>query len=73
MTQAKNIGIVAMEVYFPSLYVNQEELEEHDKAPKGKYTVGLGQTNMAFTGDREDIVSICMTAVQSLMEKNNIN
>jgi len=62
-----------MEVYFPSLYVNQEELEEHDKAPKGKYTVGLGQTNMAFTGDREDIVSICMTAVQSLMEKNNIN
>jgi hydroxymethylglutaryl-CoA synthase len=53
--------------------VNQEALEKHDLAPAGKYTVGLGQTNMTFCGDREDIVSICLTAVQSLLEKYSIN
>lgn len=42
-------------------------LESFDKIPKGKYTVGLGQTNMAFVGDREDIVSICLTGMVLLL------
>ena len=37
-----NIGIHALEVYFPKTYVDQSELEVADKAPKGKFTVGLG-------------------------------
>jgi len=72
MERPKDIGILAIEVYFPYTYVKQEELEKFDGAPAGKYTVGLGQTNMAFCSDREDINSICMTAVQNLLEKNNI-
>jgi len=35
----------------------------------GKFTVGLGQDGLAVTGDAEDINSICLTAVQSLLEK----
>lgn len=34
-----------MEVYFPSLYLSQEDLEvfdKSDKVTKGKYTEGLG-------------------------------
>jgi hydroxymethylglutaryl-CoA synthase len=68
----QDVGIVALDVYFPKQFVNQEALEKFDKAPAGKYTVGLGQTNMAYVGDREDIVSLCMTVTKSLMEKYNI-
>lgn len=67
-----NIGILAAEIYVPSRWVAQEDLETADDC-KGKYTVGLGQIGMAFTDDREDIASIVMTAVQALMEKNSID
>lgn len=74
MSQNKNdVGIVAMEVYFPSTYVQQEELEVANGVSSGKYTIGLGQTAMAFTGDREDINSISLTVAQSLLEKYNIS
>ena len=53
-----------MEVYFPSSYVLQADLEEANAVSAGKYTVGLGQEAMAFTGDREDINSIALTVVQ---------
>jgi len=69
----QNIGIVALDFYFPQQYVNQTELEKYDKAQAGKYTIGLGQTNMAFVGDREDIYSICLTVLKNLLEKFNIN
>jgi hydroxymethylglutaryl-CoA synthase len=52
--------------------VAQEDLEQFDGASKGKYTVGLGQTAMAVCGDREDINSVCLTAVHNLLEKYNI-
>lgn len=39
----------------------------------GKHTIGLGQKNMSFVSDREDIYSLCLTAVSSFMKKNNIS
>lgn len=68
----ENVGIKAMEVYFPSQCVNQTELEVYDGASSGKYTIGLGQTNMGFCSDREDIHSLALTVVHSLLEKNNV-
>lgn len=70
---AKKVGILAAEIYFPSTYVSQSDLEKYDGVPEGKYTVGLGQTNMAVCSPREDINSICLTVVQSLMEKYNLD
>ncbi|XP_071836385.1 hydroxymethylglutaryl-CoA synthase 1-like isoform X2 [Apostichopus japonicus] len=67
-----DVGIIAMEIYFPSQYVDQEELEKFDDVSSGKYTIGLGQTKMGFCTDCEDINSLCMTAVQNLMERNGI-
>lgn len=67
-----NIGILAAEIYFPKRFVSQQDLETADGCP-GKYTVGLGQINMAFVDDREDVATIMLTAVQSLLEKYNIN
>lgn len=62
-----------MEIYFPSQYVDQDELEDFDGVSKGKYTVGLGQQKMGFCSDREDINSLCLTVVQNLLERNNID
>ncbi|KAL8141670.1 hypothetical protein V2J09_014702 [Rumex salicifolius] len=71
--QAKNVGILAMEIYFPPTCVQQEALEAHDGASKGKYTIGLGQDCMAFCTDVEDIISMSLTAVSSLLEKYEIS
>jgi len=65
----KDVGIVNMEVYFPSQYVDQTELETHDGVSAGKYTIGLGQTKMGFCDDREDINSLCLTALERLIQK----
>ena len=65
----ENVGIVNMEVYFPSQYVEQSELEEFDGVSSGKYTIGLGQTRMGFCDDLEDINSLCLTVVDRLVQK----
>ncbi|VDK18318.1 unnamed protein product [Anisakis simplex] len=71
--EPKNVGIRAMELYFPRTYVEQRELEEFDKVSEGKYTIGLGQQQMAFCGDHEDIASICMTVLTMLLERYEID
>lgn len=68
-----NVGLLGAEVYFPSTYIDQEDLEAANNVSKGKYTIGLGQTSMAFTGDREDINSVALTVVSSLLEKYSID
>ncbi|XP_028942400.1 hydroxymethylglutaryl-CoA synthase, cytoplasmic isoform X2 [Antrostomus carolinensis] len=69
----KDVGIVALEIYFPSQYVDQAELEKYDGVDAGKYTIGLGQSKMGFCSDREDINSLCLTVVQKLMERNSLS
>ncbi|KAI5957220.1 ERG13 [Candida jiufengensis] len=69
----QNIGIKGIEVYIPSQAVNQTELEKFDGIPQGKYTIGLGQTNMSFVNDREDIYSLSLTVLSKLIKNYNIN
>ncbi|KAI9681952.1 MAG: 3-hydroxy-3-methylglutaryl coenzyme A synthase [Caeruleum heppii] len=69
----QNIGIKAVEIYFPSQCVSQAELEKFDGVSEGKYTIGLGQTKMSFCDDREDIYSFALTAVSSLLQKYSID
>ncbi|KAK3868502.1 hypothetical protein Pcinc_026103 [Petrolisthes cinctipes] len=68
----QDVGILAIEVYFPSQYVDQAELEIFDGVSQGKYTVGLGQSKMGFCSDREDINSLCLTALARLMERTRV-
>uniref|UniRef100_A0A4X2KMA0 Hydroxymethylglutaryl-CoA synthase n=1 Tax=Vombatus ursinus TaxID=29139 RepID=A0A4X2KMA0_VOMUR len=68
----KDVGILALEVYFPAQYVDQTELEKYDSVEAGKYTVGLGQTQMGFCSVQEDINSLCLTVVQRLMERTKL-
>ncbi|GJE98555.1 hydroxymethylglutaryl-CoA synthase [Phanerochaete sordida] len=69
----KDVGILAMEMYFPKRCISEEELEEFDGVAKGKYTIGLGQKYMACCDDREDINSFLLTAVANLLEKYDID
>ncbi|KAG8132983.1 hypothetical protein E2320_010803 [Naja naja] len=68
----KDVGILALEVYFPFQYVEQSELEKYDGVESGKYTIGLGQKQMGFCAAHEDINSLCLTVVQHLVERNNL-
>lgn len=68
----ENVGIVAIELIFPSQFVDQSELEKHDGVSSGKYTIGFGQERMGFCSDREDINSLCLTVVKRLMENYDI-
>ncbi|MCJ1310218.1 3-hydroxy-3-methylglutaryl coenzyme A synthase [Agyrium rufum] len=69
----QDIGIKAFELYFPSQCVDQAELEKFDGVGQGKYTIGLGQTKMSFCDDREDIYSMALTTVSSLLRKYSID
>ncbi|KAM0689128.1 hypothetical protein Q7P36_011205 [Cladosporium allicinum] len=69
----QNVGIKAIELYVPSQCVDQAELEKFDGVSQGKYTIGLGQTKMSFCDDREDIYSIALTTVSSLLKKYEID
>lgn len=67
----KDIGILGMEIYFPRSYVEQSELgtrathaEDHYKASKGKYTLGLGQDRLSFAYEFEDVNSMSLTGKQ---------
>ncbi|KAG0666798.1 3-hydroxy-3-methylglutaryl coenzyme A synthase [Monosporozyma unispora] len=70
---ASNVGIKGFQIYIPTQYVSQDSLEEHDGVSKGKYTIGLGQTNMVFVNDREDIYSMALTVVNNLLTTYNID
>jgi len=72
-SRPQNIGIKAIEIYFPSQYVEQSELEKFDGVSAGKYTIGLGQTKMSFCDDREDIYSFAMTVTSRLLKNYNID
>ncbi|KAF5249227.1 hypothetical protein FANTH_5493 [Fusarium anthophilum] len=73
MSRPQNIGIKAIELYVPSQYVDQVELEKFDGVSAGKYTIGLGQTKMSFCDDREDIYSFALTATSKLLKNYNID
>lgn len=69
----KDVGIRAINFVIPSMYVDQTDLEHYDQVSEGKYTIGLGQKQMGFCTDLEDINSLCLTAVSQLVENNNIS
>ncbi|KAL3924206.1 MAG: hypothetical protein SGILL_001183 [Bacillariaceae sp.] len=68
----KNVGILAIEVYTPSTYITQSELEEHSGVSAGKYTLGLGQEGLGFCGDAEDVNSLSLTVVQYNIDPSEV-
>lgn len=48
-------------------------MEKFDGVSAGKYTIGLGQTNMGFVNDREDIYSMTLTVLSKLIKNYDID
>ncbi|MGD1913795.1 MAG: hydroxymethylglutaryl-CoA synthase [Rivularia sp. (in: cyanobacteria)] len=71
-TSSTNVGIHALELYFPNHAVSQADMERFYNV-EGKYTVGLGQEAITFCGDNEDAISMALTVVQRLMERHQID
>lgn len=67
-----DVGIVAIESYFPKSFVSQDNLETYLKVSPGKFEKGLGQLKMAFVDDREDVYSMSMTVLSRLIDRNSI-
>ncbi|GAA6015036.1 hypothetical protein JCM11491_001634 [Sporobolomyces phaffii] len=68
----QNVGIHAIDLYFPHRCIDESDLERFDGVSAGKYTIGLGQEKMAFCDDREDINSFLLTVTKSLLDKYQI-
>mmetsp|Transcript_20173 Transcript_20173/g.42039 ORF Transcript_20173/g.42039 Transcript_20173/m.42039 type:complete len:1034 (+) Transcript_20173:173-3274(+) len=66
-------SILCLEPYFPSTYLSQADLEEACGVSAGKFTKGLGQSEMCVTGDAEDSTSMALTALSALMRKHGID
>ena len=71
-SRPQNVGILAMEAYFPRNRLKQTALEAADGCD-GKYTVGLGQDSLAYVDDREDVASVLSTALARLLEGYGIS
>lgn len=72
MSAIRDVGILAMEWYTSSNYVEQRDLEVADRCV-GKYVTGLGQERMGFVDDREDIGSIFLTTLSRLLQNYGID
>ncbi|KAI5475761.1 hypothetical protein MNV49_000890 [Pseudohyphozyma bogoriensis] len=68
----KDVGIHAIDLYFPLRCISETDLEVFDGVSAGKYTIGLGTERMAFCDDREDINSFLLSVTASLMKKYDI-
>ena len=58
--RAEDVGICAMELYFPPHAVLQQDMEQACGCP-GKFTAGLGQEAITFCSDEEDAISMALT------------
>ncbi|PWY72883.1 hypothetical protein BO70DRAFT_381679, partial [Aspergillus heteromorphus CBS 117.55] len=67
-----NIGIKALEIYFPPTSIPQTTLETHLHAPTGKHTLGHGQTSMAIPSDHDDTASLALTTLSTLLTNHHI-
>ncbi|OJI81919.1 hypothetical protein ASPTUDRAFT_742962 [Aspergillus tubingensis CBS 134.48] len=69
----ENVGIKAMEIYVPAQCLDQTLFEQYQGVSAGKYTIGLGLQCMNYCNDREDVCSLALTAVSSLLKKYSID
>uniref|UniRef100_A0A915D4I5 Hydroxymethylglutaryl-coenzyme A synthase N-terminal domain-containing protein n=1 Tax=Ditylenchus dipsaci TaxID=166011 RepID=A0A915D4I5_9BILA len=68
-----DVGILGFELYFPKNYVCQKDLEQFDGVGAGKYTIGLGQSEMSFCYNNEDVCSLALSATSALLHNYKID
>ncbi|HIW90318.1 MAG TPA: hydroxymethylglutaryl-CoA synthase [Candidatus Corynebacterium avicola] len=66
------IGIHDLEMATGHHVVDLEQLADHAGIAPGKYTLGLGQSEMSMLAEDEDIVTMGAAAAKPLLERNGI-
>ncbi|KAF9764820.1 Hydroxymethylglutaryl-CoA synthase [Nosema granulosis] len=70
---SSRIGIVAMEYQFPKYVIKQEEVANGLKIDINKLKIGLGLEEFSVPDQNEDCVSLALSAISNLLEKNSID
>lgn len=66
-------AIVAIELYAPKTAISMGTLEEIQSQPEGRYSAGLQQREMTVASGFEDAVSMALTAVERLLEREGVD
>ena len=64
-----NVGISDIAIYIPAYYLSHHDLAEARNIPVEKFTVGLGNKNMAIIPNWEDGVTMAANAAYQLLQK----
>ncbi len=67
------VGIDRMHLYIPPQYIEMEELALARGIDPAKYTVGIGQSQMAVTDATQDIVMMAINAARPLLKEEDLN
>lgn len=73
MTVENFKGIIGIDYAFPKYYVSHDELANYLHVDPEKFCKGLNLFEMSVPSDRDDPVSLALTAVDRLMRKYNID
>jgi len=64
-----DVGISDIAIYIPSYYLSHKDLAKARNIPVEKYTIGLGNKNMAIIPNWEDAVTMAANAAILLLQK----
>lgn len=68
----RNVGIIGAEFYFPKSYVDQHDLAKFCDESPNKYIEGLGQKEMGFCHENEDVCSMALSATAALLKNYKV-
>lgn len=72
MAEESHFGIIDIAIQLPSLYCDQDDIAKELGISPGKLKEGLGLREATVCSPYEDAVSLGLTAVKKLMDKNGI-
>jgi hydroxymethylglutaryl-CoA synthase len=73
MPEKRQIGIDAISVYVPRLFIDTSELAEVRNVDPSKYVNGLGCEKIAVTDTYEDAATMAANSIWKLMQDNGLN
>ncbi|MGF3075818.1 hydroxymethylglutaryl-CoA synthase [Facklamia sp. P12955] len=65
------VGIDRIHFYIPPQYVDMEELAQARDIDPAKFTIGIGQSQMAVTDYKQDIVTLAINAALPIISKED--
>ena len=70
--ESRSFGLISIELYIPKTFIMQKDFEQSKNLPDGKITKGLGQHQMSFVSELEDVNSMALTVLRNLMRRTKL-